>query len=136
MLLKVTTGYYRLLHVTTGYFRLQQITTGYYKQTYQADKWKQIKQFIHLPGVLLRRIPYLCYLTHCVVCSYIRRTLKYSLHLRPKFWVFQKSPKSLQAHLLLIFTSRAFQPCIPHRVKEMPWLINLNNIAENCLKID
>ena len=44
-LLQVTTGYYMLLKVTTGYLRLLHVTTGYYKQTFQADKWLEIKQF-------------------------------------------------------------------------------------------
>ena len=48
----------------------------------------------------------------------------YSLHLSPmlslKLWAFQKSPKSLQAHIILILTSRAFQPCMTHRAKKMP----------------
>ena len=45
MSLQITRGYQRGLHGTTGYFRLLKVTMGYYKQTYQADKRLQIKQF-------------------------------------------------------------------------------------------
>ena len=76
----------------------------------------------------------------CILIDRLRRTLRYSLHLIPalsvKFWALQISPKRKKANILFILTSRAFQKCIEHRVKEMPWLINLNNIAEKCLKTD
>ena len=51
----------------------------------------------------------------------MRYSLNLNLALSLKFWAFQKSPKSLQTQILLILTSRVFQACMKHRVKQQSW---------------